>query len=414
MSDSPLIAHVHPDVIYRRIPLADAENGLALLRAANEAVVNEDDEIGHVFYAEEDCECGLADCLACNYDYATVLKKTANVIAKNSRCLGLYAQVLAKGRVQFPAPRSGSWFGGSPSDLCYQIDQLKALQMHLAGESGDVAGAARFVCERAQLAAIIGRGEGTLGRFIHAIGILRAALRNAVRLVEKPEVTPEALAELARIEPYVLDADDLAQTTRADFLITLDSIEAIERLPTSSERIDYLLDHFYLQQPFLDELESWDDEGRLVERRRQMHVVLDGHPHAWDAAETLRRLSSQAARHMKLDWHDVEAEDDCTSAFWQHLPPQLQPYFSIEWLGNSASAAAARERDRELDLEIGDELSSDADLAAAREAIRAIANPIGLILENALQPTDIRDICRECQELGWSLGEKIRERRESR
>jgi hypothetical protein len=119
MRESPLAQYVHPDLVYCRVPLAEEENGLELLRAANEAIVNDDDEIGHVHYAEENCECGMADCLACNYDYATILRKLAGVLEKNSRCLELYAEVLAKGRVQFPTPRSGPWFGGSLSDYSY-------------------------------------------------------------------------------------------------------------------------------------------------------------------------------------------------------------------------------------------------------------------------------------------------------
>lgn len=59
-------------MIYQRVAIADAENGLAEWRAANEAFDDSDQESWNLAFAREPCECGQADCLACHYDHAEV------------------------------------------------------------------------------------------------------------------------------------------------------------------------------------------------------------------------------------------------------------------------------------------------------------------------------------------------------
>jgi hypothetical protein len=417
MSGSPLLQYVVPALVHRREPLADDQNALVSWRSANEAVIDSE-EIAQLFFARADCNCGQAECLACNYEQSNVLTRLIEILRRNEYPLQLLQQCLFKGRMQFPRLCPVPWFGGSEWDNGYTLLQLKSLEAWSLAEQGDLEAAARSIRERMTIGAMVARGGGSC-TFIEGVGYQRSSLASAKRLAAR-ELSRQALGDLQEAARQYLEPGELLRAESVNFCeLTLSLVEQMPQDANASDLVDLLLAQLYESAPILRVgADPWDDEGRLAQRREQLQFLLGGHPAPWNQVDTVRSLSELIVVSMPEECSDeiatslTQVDDDRRIAMAAAWPNQLGPCFPIECFGDSASAR--QKRADYAGVRVEEEPLTASQLLKARDAVRSIDNPIGTLIEWANWPShgehSTYSLCRENFQAAWELDATVEQK----
>jgi hypothetical protein len=192
-------------------------------------------------------------------------------------------------------------------------------------------------------------------------------------------------------------------------------------------QVDRLLDHHYSNQPFpvdegLPSLEDKDIERRRKWRRDGILALLEGHPNPFDPVATVRQLGQLVAdqiaplQHRRFSWMTPLSKLRRTyrqkrfEARTRHWPTQFLADFPFSCLGPGEYAKQQVALLLELmgaQYRAEMEPPSDAQLNVARERLRHVPNALGVLIANALVPTDISSSERLRRERLWATREAL-------
>jgi hypothetical protein len=255
-------------------------------------------------------------------------------------------------------------------------------------------------------------GEGLVVHYLVGGSITAMALTGMRLLVVGQNVTPEVLADLSTaVDRWLRTSGEVAQCLRVD--LCCHSLRELARLPEADGTgtlVDQLLDRHYVNAPMpasgnASSHGELEDDSRLTWRRERVLYLVEAHPAPLDKIDTAglmgRHVADRIQDLQRQRWFDLPG-------YWSRLvrsyrrvrfrsriqlwPSQLRPSFPYEYLGPSDLA-----RRRLADLrghlsarkwaEI--QPPTDAELETARRRLRSAANPLGVLVADALLATDI-------------------------
>jgi hypothetical protein len=386
-----LFEQIPKSVAYHRTPLDDAHNALGPWREAIRRFVPPDEEEdlwGELISAAEEGDD------AENRRVASSPESVRELLAANRRSLELLHEGIARGRLQFPRFE----YPGRPdedTDLVVHLGEVAWLPFvcsRLLAEDHDMAGAAREMIALLRMGELICNGDGQLLHYLIGAWIRKAAAGGIRRLAARKNVPPEVLADLFEaVERGMESPDGLARSLRADFCsITLPQLD---RMPEGEEIqafADRLMDlgHTGEPRPGLLRVANPDSRENDLDRSLQEAIsLLEGHPRPFDRLATARLMGQRLAQ-----WLDVLEQQPAASnrGFASHLRRLLRL---------SRRFPFVHSRRGESDSGAGEPGSHDdwaefralleTDLSAARERLKELDNPVGLILAERLMPADV-------------------------
>ncbi len=194
------------------------------------------------------------------------------------------------------------------------------------------------------------------------------------------------------------------------------SIPILEKVPENTDLktlVEYLSEHWYnnttmgdlmedLGEEFADEQISPEvREGRLGLRKRQIFLLLHGHPNLFDKNATARLVGEDTAEYIRCIDEGCDSPElvDPLAGLW---PRMLAPGYSLDWFGFDPQAIAEREElldslEPEERARYEQELRqpTDAEIVALNPKLRRVENPVGQLLRNQLRPTDLSYLLSE-------------------
>jgi hypothetical protein len=312
------------------------------------------------------------------------------VLRDNAEALELIREGLKRNRLQIQfVPPSFEDEQFSLSDA-RTFCRLFALTATLARHEGESALAARAVNGLLRLGQLVA-SSGLLVQFLVGVAIQGVAVTQASDLVSQGIV--RGLAEkLFNDLDLVLDNNALTDVLRREFCFW--AIPVVEQMPadgTLAELVDKLIEFCYPSVPMLVNVDDdWKDDGRLARRREEIMILLQDHPHPWNAVETVRMLNSFVSDQIAaLNGAESPPAWPDSITWW---PTALSPMVGYDYLGDSAEAKAARSELSRL-MEMPPESISVfepltvAGLLEHQAHLRTIDNPIGRLLAAHLCPS---------------------------
>ncbi|HEV7225801.1 MAG TPA: hypothetical protein VGN42_24055 [Pirellulales bacterium] len=411
-----LLARIHPDIRLRRGELPNRENAYSFwVEAASHLSpfeVKDYDEF-------ETRACCLQQDLGYWLPEGVIRRELRDQIERNRLALETANLGVSLGRFQFPEPRGPKHF---PEDtkldnFIWQLTRIRNFKARLHVSCGEFVQAARELTYSLRMAEMALHGDGIVVTYLSSIAFQGSALDSMRGLARLAGTPADAIAAmLASIHRDWRGAEALAQCLRTEFhYYFLEQLAALCACGSAETLVDALLESVYDEYSLVLTANSRGPhpDGRSAWRRQKLLELLAAHPSPFDPRQTISAASSKVAenlRHGESCWR-AERErftenrplsDDC----W---PPQLHPDFGYEILGPGPEARKAVEENLESMREIDYPASKLADLArywqapdeaafaAARDKLRQIDNPVGLLLaerETRLLPTCVTVLFR--------------------
>jgi hypothetical protein len=411
MSHDELIDHVPPIARYRREPLEDDWNAASYWDEASKVMVELDDEQLLDQLVCEDPETRVLEA----FPTAAGAERVHRFLEDNRRALDLLRAGVRCGRLQFPEPEEEETdFAENVESIAplAQLAQAWFISARSQIANRDSAAAASDLIGLGQMGHMMCCGEGLMVHYLVGTSITAMALMGMRLLVTGHEVTPEVRADLSdAVGRWLAKSGEVGQCLRVD--LCCHALRELDRLPEAGDvdaLVDRLLDRHYSNAPMLAQEEEsrhreLEDDGRLAWRRQRILYLVAGHPAPWNKIDTARLMGRQVADRIRelgrQRWFDL-------SVPWRRLvrscgrmrfrsrinlwPSQLQSSFPYEYLGPSDSA---RRRLADLREHLSDKQwaeiqpPTDADLEAARGRLQSAANPLGVLVADALLAIDI-------------------------
>jgi hypothetical protein len=388
MAIEDLLPHVHPAVVYRRVPLPDGQNALLLLDEAAGAIQFSDDEYESFFPAACEAEptCGLPT--------LALLESAETIVARNLRPLQLVESAIHCGALQLP----DNW----PA-LCSKVEGLRRL-VRLIVLRGAVhatrcnwKSAANDAIRLLRLGEMVCRGDGGNTGYLVGQAFRGAAVSCMMRLGQEGQMPIEPLRPLiAALQDHAARPDGLAGALRSDF--HTDALAHMERLascPTLDSLVQMLVDDYYGP---IDESSYATGPTPTSERLRSQIVrLLDSHPRPFDAATTVRQLSLDVARSLaRLAGPYRQAEVQAGEGLYARVrnrllpdtsqrvrrtwPMALQPEPTVISIMRRMTAYLVAEGEEGVPPPPPYLPVAEADLQRAAGRLRALDNPVGVIV----------------------------------
>jgi hypothetical protein len=368
MNLQSLIAELPEQVRYERRELPAEQNALGPWLAASEAIVDRErllaacNEFESRYY-EDECP------INSRAVKLNLYRELEELLTINEAAFGLIDVGCARGRLQLPRV---DWPNQCPAvdplALSWRIlARLRASRGILHEMRGDLAGAAADAIAVHRMGSMLCNGEGMVlqclvGGATRSLGlstireIVQATADQAVRARLREELDeafsrPDGLAEALRVEACHY------------------SVPAIQSLSTSGpldQLVEVLLANFYENTPLSNMMPNDSDrvpddfvEARLRLRRRQLLVLLDGHPRPFDLQKTARRVGQHFAESLsRLEagppaegrWKRAIASLDRRIGWtrWTRLnrgwPASLSPDQALDYIGVDERARKKREQ----------------------------------------------------------------------
>jgi len=406
-SISALLGAVGPRAVYRRVPLSDERNALGPWRAAVEQLVKPEDEAdgwGGLIYGSSEEEEGAA--LA-----AGQLAFARELLHRNAEALRLLDEGIRRGALQFPEFHDLEQVAPNTQFACKlgEVARLPYIRSKLLAAEGDLAAAAEETLRVLRIGRMICGGDGQMLHYLIGLWIRSAALRGIGRLVARDDLPRPAVEGFLRALQAGLDGHDgLAQSLRVDFCTI--SLPRLARTVDDQDLetvVDRVLAVYYTprQPPVIpiDPAHSEDMAGEwLAWRRRQILKILEGHPKPFDKAATARVMDTMVAQTLgeiryveragglrlvgklhRLRRHYHRQWLRRRTRYW---PAPLAPGFPYEsgLRGDPESAPGQLA----ATISIARQLLTETALVTAREKLRRVQNPIGLVLAEHLLAFD--------------------------
>jgi hypothetical protein len=385
-------------IAYRREPVPDSANALPLWRAAAQATVA-------IERSEEACDAESASCSATDEVPAPSpdeLKRRSDAIDKNRKALELIDAGIERGRLQFPEIPDPETFGVALDLLSPWRDlaRVRAWRVDQALADGDVRQAVHDVIALVRFGDLFSNADGVVVHYLCGVAFRGIATSSLLSMTSQrlPRHALEPLLEA--INASLASPDGLEQSMIVDFHKTL--LPLIDRIPHEAgieDLIDILLaSHYATQSKGLSDEPVPDVEERLVWRRERLLQILQGHPRPFDKAETIALIQQrlgEAIDELASPWVPGLIEFGTRVRQWQRQwhgrrlcratrcwPFQLTPVCGVEGLGESDQARQwlakmAQPLDRWFSIF---RPISDREIPRVRHRLRAVSNPVGLLL----------------------------------
>lgn len=385
-----LLDHVHPDVRLRRRALADRENAYSLWAEA--ALHLAPFEITD-FAEFEERACISEQDLGYWLPTGAARGKLREQIERNRRALETANLGLSLGRFQFPEPRGHEHFAEDAAllDFLRQLTWLRDFKARLHASCGEFSQAAGELTNSLRTAELALAGDGIIVNYLVGIacqGKALAGIHGLARLADSPAA---AITEmLAALEHDWHGAEALAQSIRCDFhYYFLRQLAILSQCDGPQALVELLLQGFYSNASILgcdEQPLGPHPDGRSEWRRQRLLELLEGHPAPFDVAPTLAAVSVKLAeviRRGEAPWPAGRGlpgeERSLHEGGW---PTQLRPDYPYDLLGPGAEARKNVEEFLESapDFEGYWRVPDESTLAAARDKLRQIDNPIGRLL----------------------------------
>ena len=286
--------------------------------------------------------------------------------------------------------------------------------MHLIGfrlrfAEEDLAAAAEELFRLEKIGAMICGGEGQMVHYLIGLWLRAAALRGFGQLAARQQTPRDVLQRiLAALDEGLKVPDGLAQSLRVDLCtLALARLDRTAEGPDVEEVVDKLLEVYYVPHVNATVKAGGPQhaaiaDGWLEEHRRQMLLLLDGHPKPLDKAATARLIGAAVAQTIrdlsrccwpafldvigqlhglrrKMRLHRLTRK----TRFW---PAELVPGGSAE---TPPGIDAATSADGSVTtVQLAAENLADARLADLKAKARRVENPVGLVLARHVMAYD--------------------------
>jgi hypothetical protein len=407
MSIEHLLRAVPPHAVYRRVPLADERNALGPWRRAVEQLAKPQDERdvwGELIYGSGEEEEGAALGIA-------QIGPARALLQRNVEALRWLDEGIQRGSFQFPEFHDLEQVAADSQFACKlgEVARLPYIHCKLLAADGHLAAAAVATLRVLRIGQMICGGDGQMLHYLIGLWIRSAALRGMGRLAARDDLPRPALESfLQALQEGLHGHDGLAQSLRVDFCTI--SLPRLARTVDDQDLeavVQRVLAVYYTprQPPVIPiaPARTAAVAGEWLDwRRRQILRILQGHPNPFDKVATARLMGAMLAqtlgeiryvertgglhlvgklhrlrRHYRRRWLRRKTR------FW---PALLAPGFPYEWGSGSNLEPAPGEL--ATTISIARQLLTETTLATAREKLRRIANPIGLVLAEHLLAFD--------------------------
>lgn len=385
-----LLAHVDPEALCHRVPLADEDNAIGPWKEALKALTPVEENPASCDTA---C-CGVAPAIpSLNLPDDAWGKACRENVAANRRSLELIDVGIDRGMFQFPEP--GPDDNAADMEFVFGLRQLVRLRHHyvrvLATDAQLVAAGSELL-RSLKMADMVFHGDGHVVHFLIAIALKGIVLAGCEAFAFSPAATTQTLTEIL----VALERDTelnalMARSKRLEFQSrSLPIFERLAAAGTLDATVDALLENYFSLAPLpLAEKDAADAvvDDRNAWRRGQIMHMLDGHPAPFDLGQTVR-MASEAIVATIRDFEPgpsgstlrkaTPREGMLSESVW---PSHLRPLVPYECIGNSPAARRYREElGMSAEMLADLEPPSDAAIELARQKLREISNPIGRLL----------------------------------
>jgi hypothetical protein len=407
MAVEELLRHVHPDAVYRRVPLPEEQNALGPWREAIENYVPPDDEDqlwGELIYGAGRNGTPVA------FPSGNEGDRLRALLDRNQRALDCLEEGVHRGRLQLPEECPGG--NGAMLNAGLAIDVHHLVQMlwvktKAFQADGDVLAVCRSLVEQLRIGEILCNCEGLVSDYL--IGVWsRKSATNQLRALAVRDATPRpALVDmLSTVAHSIASTDGLAQSMRVELCCWV--LPRIDKTPEGGELedfVDQLLDVWYAHdslsvEPTGEPQRVTPSDDRLAWRRRQIISLLRDHPCPYDKAATVRHLGelvaarihslSHLCRRRKVFDLGYRMNEVLFALRWRPCwrrprgigfwPAQFMPEYSVECLGPSEEARAKLAEISQY-WSIRDlKPPTEADIDRYRSRLHRVHNPVGWML----------------------------------
>jgi hypothetical protein len=384
MSIESLLTQVPDEVVYRRVPLEEDRNALGPWREAVLRFVPPDvahDLWGELVAAAE--ESGVATAPTSE----GVDESVRELLAANHSALELLHAGIARGRLQFPEFR----FPGNPledSEFVVHLGDIAWLPFvhsRILAADWDIKAAAGEMVNLLRMGEMICNGDGQVLHYLIGAWIRRVALSGIEHLATRQGVNVEVLELLmAAVEQSLHSPDGLAESLKADFccitLPQLDNLPEDQELRAFSDNLlDSRSEDKDLQFPVLagPGLQTPKDNDP-ADRPPEVADLLKGHPNPFEKLATAQLMGQRVAE-------SVRTIEEASKPERLGLVGRLRQLVG----GSRGKGRADSLRPPDSDCWTPIRSLAQTDIAAAREELRKIFNPVGLLLADRLLPVGV-------------------------
>ena len=392
MSVESLLACLPPQAVYRRVPLEPDRSALEPWREAVQRFVKPEDEQdiwGELIFGSR--ENGNGEALL------TVDPVLAQqVLGQNATALELLYDGVRRGQVQFPEVHALEQVSGD-SEFVYRLGELARLpfiRFKVLAAGGDWPAATDELVRLLRIGEMICNGEGQVLHYLIGLWIRSAAQRAIAQVAGHRRAPREVLGRLLEAVQRSLNSPDgLSQSLRIDFCGVV--LPQFDRTVDDAELpavVDRILEVYYAprqvdaEQPLASQSAA-SAAAWLSHCRQQIPRLLEGHPKPFDKAATARLMGEMIAewvedltaiekpgfldfigkfRRVRMRLHRDQLAQ--TNRYW---PEELMPGFPYESFNNAGPPGG---------IAIQRKPATDEEILAARDDLRTVANPIGLLL----------------------------------
>ena len=411
MSSSNLLELLPDKVRYTRQVLPDDQNAYGLWLEAFEHfhdAADDDQVYSDIFYGTDDEE-------PVKFPTGVELDRLSALVDSNRQAFQLLDQGVSLGRLQMPMAENLYDTSLDTITSIRAITRMRCVGAKLLCEGQQFEKMTGEMIQVLRLGALLCDGEGTVIDQLVGLAVIGSALGWTQELANQSTLSSESRTRLlTEIQQSKPTTNGLVQSHLVD--LSCFSIPMLEKVPENTDLItlvEYLSEHWYNNTTMGDLMEDMGEEfayeqispevreARLGLRKRQIFLLLHGHPKPFDKAATAQLVGEDTAEYIRCIDEGCDSPEtvDPLAGLW---PGMLTPRYSLDSFGFDPQAIAEREElldslDPEEKAELAPEFKqpTDAEIVALNPKLRRVENPVGQLLRNQLRPTDLSYLLSE-------------------
>ncbi|MBX3411345.1 MAG: hypothetical protein KF708_01415 [Pirellulales bacterium] len=394
---SELLEQIPTSARYVHVPLADDENAFALWCEAASSVNTSSLELIEGYFFNEPDE----------FPRGEDLQKLAAVFQENQRPLDLFNEsVRRKGWQHTELFELEDFENLWPMDRIIELrnfgwlNQVKAKWHASLGQFDE---AAAVLANLLRSGRMICRGGGTELHFIIAAMCVNIALGGMRQIARLRGCSEPALVSMLNALEHELNEDDgYIKCEQIELLKNLAIVDNFPDPSTPDELIEHFLEYGYQDSIGSDDEKDGDEAAtakieiasRAERRKRDVRFLLDGHPALLDKRATARLLAEQSSKRIQKVEQSWSTDADCSGdlflpdSIWPH---QLLPNMALDYVGDGPEADVfwtSYADSHGYDSTTYGKYPSSERLAALRDRLRDVPNPVGWLLSGSLVGSD--------------------------
>ena len=411
MSSSNLLELLPDEVRYTRQVLPDDQNAYGLWLEAFERfhdAAYDDQVYFDIFYGTDDGK-------PAKFPTGAGFDRLSALVESNRQAFHLLDQGVRLGRLQLPVlvePRDTSF---DTITTIRAITRMRCVGAKLLCAGQQFEKMTDEMIQILRLGALLCNGEGTVIDQIVGRAVIRSALYWIEEFADQSTLSSELRAQLlSEIQQSKPSTNGLIQSHLVD--LSCCSIPMLEKVPENTDLktlVEYLSEHWYNNTTMGDLMEDMGEEfadeqispevreARLGLRKRQMLLLLHGHPKPFDKTATARLVGEDAAEYIRCIDEGCDSPEtvDLLAGLW---PEILAPGYPLDSFGFDPQAIKEREEllesldpEERAEFTPGFKQPTDAEIVALNPKLRRVDNPVGQLLRNQLRPTDLSYLLSE-------------------